>query len=102
MDGYNSQMKIASISHTKNQLSALIDKVRHGETILIMDRDRPVARLEPVLPEDQVDGRLIQLERDGIIHRAPNRTAERILEEAPPKTSSSLLKALLAEREEGR
>ncbi len=28
-------MKIATLSQTKNHLSALIDKVRHGETILI-------------------------------------------------------------------
>ncbi len=41
-------MKTASISQTKNQLSALLDAVRHGETILIMDRNCPVARLEPV------------------------------------------------------
>ena len=95
-------MKIASISHTKNQLSALIDKVRHGETILIMDRDRPVARLEPVLPEAEADGRLMKLEREGVIHRTRPKQAACILSEAPPKSESSLLDALIAERIEGR
>ena len=41
-------MKTATITQTKNGLSALLDRVRHGETIVITDRSRPVARLEPV------------------------------------------------------
>ena len=96
-------MKRASISQTKNQLSALLDQVRHGETILIMDRDRPVARLEPVLPEDNTDAaRLSRLERDGVIRRVPVAPAKTILECSPPKTSKSLLAALLDERSNGR
>ena len=41
-------MKKASITETKNSLSALLDLVKQGESVLIMDRNRPVARLEPV------------------------------------------------------
>ena len=97
-------MKIASISQTKNQLSALIDKVRHGESILIMDRNHPVARLEPVFSENETDddARLARLEREGIIRRAPVRAPESIIGTPPPKTRHSLLKSLLADREEGR
>jgi prevent-host-death family protein len=99
-------MKIASITETKNRLSALLDKVRQGETILIMDRDRPVARLEPVGDDARVDpaGRLAQLERIGAIRRAPASAARVILEARPPKPASgaSALQALLAERAEGR
>ena len=40
-------MKRATLTDTKNNLSALVDQVQHGETILILDRGRPVARLEP-------------------------------------------------------
>ena len=39
-------MKTATIPEAKNRLSALIDRVRHGETVIITDRGRPVARLE--------------------------------------------------------
>jgi prevent-host-death family protein len=99
-------MEIASISQTKNRLSALIDKVRHGETVLIMDRDRPVARLEPVTPANHADpkGRLLQLERNGVIRRMPVKPAGVIIDQRPPKpvAGGSLLKALLADREEGR
>lgn len=99
-------MKIASITETKNQLSALLDKVRHGETILITDRDRPVARLEPVGNDDRVDqtGHLAHLERNGIIRRARGEPSKLILEKRPPKANNeaSVLRALLAERDENR
>src|SRR5678809_661438 len=47
--GYSSHMKTATLTEAKNQLSALIDLVRHGETIVITDRGRPVARLVSAL-----------------------------------------------------
>lgn len=96
-------MKIASISETKNQLSALLDKVRHGETILIMDRNHPVARLEPVSPDKQGDSdQLARLEREGVLRRTPVHIQETLVSQRPPKTRDSLLKALLSDREEGR
>jgi antitoxin (DNA-binding transcriptional repressor) of toxin-antitoxin stability system len=99
-------MKIASISQTKNQLSALLDLVKQGETVLIMDRDRPVARLEPVVSTEFADdeGRLARLERAGIIRRAKAPPPLDILREPPPKPKEggSVLQALLEEREEGR
>ena len=100
-------MKIASITETKNRLSALLDRVRHGETILIMDRDRPVARLEPVASADErVDprGRLAHLERLGIIRRGSGKACRRITDSRPPKVAkgASVLEALLEEREHGR
>ena len=44
-------MKTATITQTKNQLSLLIDAVKQGETVIILDRNIPVARLEPVTPD---------------------------------------------------
>ena len=100
-------MKVATISQTKNRLSWLLDQVRHGESILIVDRNRPVARLEPVVSVEKgdQDGRLARLERAGLLHRG--RTSEdcmnRILS-APvrPQEGGDILKALLEDREEGR
>ena len=40
-------MKSASVSEAKNGLSALLDEVRRGETVLITHHGRPVARIEP-------------------------------------------------------
>jgi prevent-host-death family protein len=99
-------MKIASTSQTKNQLSALIAAVKQGETVLIMDRDRPVARLVPVGNSDWDDpeGRLARLERSGVLKRAKGPPALDILDEArpTPKEGVSVLAALLEEREAGR
>jgi prevent-host-death family protein len=43
-------MKTASISQAKNRLSAYVDMVRRGESIVITDRGTPVARLTPLEP----------------------------------------------------
>ena len=43
-------MKKASVTYTKNNLSKLLSMVREGETVLVMDRKKPVARLSPVDP----------------------------------------------------
>ena len=99
-------MKVATISQTKNQLSALLDRVRHGETILIVDRDRPVARLEPVVTaeEGDEDGRLSRLERAGLIRRGGGSRGREVLKKRPPKAlkGGDILEALLTDREEGR
>lgn len=39
-------MKSASVSEAKNGLSALLDEVRRGETVLITNHGKPVARIE--------------------------------------------------------
>jgi antitoxin (DNA-binding transcriptional repressor) of toxin-antitoxin stability system len=99
-------MKIASISQTKNQLSSLIAAVKQGESVLIMDRDRPVARLEPVGNSewDDSDGRLARLERSGALKRAKGPPALDVLDEPRPAPNPgvSVLAALLEERETGR
>jgi antitoxin (DNA-binding transcriptional repressor) of toxin-antitoxin stability system len=87
-------------------LSALLDRVRHGKTIVIVDRGRPVARLEPALDTARRDpaGRLARLERAGLVKRATRRSPDRLLRRQPPrpKAGASLLEALLDERREGR
>src|SRR3989304_9667667 len=60
-------MKTATITEVKNGLSALIDQVRAGESILITDRGLAVARLEPVTTTPDPTGRLRRLERAGIV-----------------------------------
>ena len=65
-------MKTATVSQTKNSLSALLARVRHGETIVITDRSRPVARLEPIAASESVghdEARLLRLERAGVLRR---------------------------------
>jgi prevent-host-death family protein len=60
-------MNTATITEAKNGLSALIDRVKGGESVLILDRGVPVARLEPVSAYTDPTGRLRRLERAGVI-----------------------------------
>jgi prevent-host-death family protein len=99
-------MKTATISEAKNQLSALIDRVRHGETVVITDRGRPVARLVSAVTEAARDpeGRLARLERRGGLRRATAPPPKTLILKKLPKTAraSGVLDALLEERREGR
>jgi prevent-host-death family protein len=99
-------MKRASITEAKNRLSALIEQVRHGETVVIEDRGVPVARLESVLSrsEGAHEGRLARLERQGLVRRPTAPPPKRVLATPPPRPrrGARLSDALLAERSEGR
>ena len=98
-------MKRATLTETKNNLSALVDQVRHGETILILDRGRPVAKLESVMTKDSAsEGRLARLERQGIVRISTYAPARYLLEEPPPhpREGASVVAALLDERRDSR
>jgi len=105
-NGYIGYMKKASISETKNHLSELIDAVRHGETVLILHRRRPVARLEPVAGpgNTEIEGRLERLERSGIVRRGhPGPWSETVKKPPPrPRGRVSPVQMLIEERREGR
>jgi prevent-host-death family protein len=96
-------MRTATISQTKNGLSALLDRVRQGESVVITDRSRPVARLEPILASREPDadaGRLARLERAGVVRRARSPRLAEILNTAPPSpvAGADVVQVLLEER----
>ena len=98
-------MKRASVTDAKNRLSALLDRVRHGETIIIEDRGVPVARLVPVVggPPGLDADRLARLERQGIVRppRGTPMTKRLLTAPARPRTAVSLSSLVRAERESG-
>jgi prevent-host-death family protein len=98
-------MKKASITEAKNNLSALIDSVKGGSPVLIVDRGRPVARLEPVnrVGADD-DERLARLVREGVVRPAHGVAPKALFAAKPPraKKGASGVRALLDERREGR
>lgn len=95
-------MEKATISELKNRLSEYLKKVRAGQTVLIFDREQPVARLERVTGDAQGEGRLARLERAGLLRRARSETPLKALRAAVPKPRRSVAQALLEERREGR
>jgi prevent-host-death family protein len=94
----------ASISQAKNQLSALIDRVRRGETVLIEDRGVPVAQLQPVAAGAEADrARTTRLVRAGIVRPAKSKAPAALGGPGPRLTNgASAVAAVLAERDEGR
>jgi antitoxin (DNA-binding transcriptional repressor) of toxin-antitoxin stability system len=98
-------MKRASITEAKNSLSALIDSLHGGSSVLIVDRGRPVARLEAVMgDEGQQDGRLARLVREGLVRPRRNPPPQSLFSSAPPQAlaGASAVEALIEERSEGR
>lgn len=97
-------MNTATITEAKNRLSALIDRVRGGETILILDRGVPVARLEPVAALSDPTGRLRRLERAGVLRAGDGSLPLDLLRTPAPQLVSgvSAVETLLAERRSGR
>jgi len=99
-------MKRVSITEAKNRLSALIDGLKAGSSVLIVDRGRPVARLEPATTagKDEEDGRLSRLVREGIVRpgRAPLPRSMFADPLPRPKRGASVVTALVEERREGR
>lgn len=103
---YYSLMKTTTISQLKSGLCAILKRIEAGESILIVNRDRPVARLEPMTNVDFVDeeDRLLHLEQNGVIRRASKSPDVALLELPIPKPigGAGLLEALIEEREQGR
>ena len=98
-------MKRASISEAKNRLSALLDRVRQGSSVVIEDRGVPVARLEPVTGTGlDPEGRLARLERQGLLRRPAKGSAKTLLASRPPRLRSGPTASaiLIEERREGR
>lgn len=103
-------MKHANIAKLRNHLSRYLKDVQHGETVEILDRDVPVARLVPILPpgpgttKDEEEAWLSRLERKGVIRRGTGKPVPEILEGFPKDEPlpPSAVEALLEERRKGR
>ena len=48
---HNEDMKAAKVSELKAQLSAYLSEVRRGDTVIVYDRNTPIARLVPFQEE---------------------------------------------------
>jgi prevent-host-death family protein len=98
-------VKQARIAELKNNLSRYLEYVRAGESILVLDRDEPVARIVPVGQTPDASGRdepgLARLERRGIIRRGTGGLPEWLGKRKPVRLRRGLLKDLLADRESG-
>jgi antitoxin (DNA-binding transcriptional repressor) of toxin-antitoxin stability system len=92
----------ATISQLKDRLSAYLRKVRSGETILVVDRDEPIARIERIAPGATADARSARLEAAGLVRRGSRPLDVAALRRPAPTPRASVVGALLEERRDGR
>jgi antitoxin (DNA-binding transcriptional repressor) of toxin-antitoxin stability system len=97
------------IGELKNRLSHYLRKVRAGESVLVYDRDRIIARIDPVhdaarLGEDE-NARTAELVRRGVLaapRQRSNKAWVRSFLAELPDVDADVVSALLDEREHGR
>lgn len=96
-------MKTATITQVKNGLSALLDQVRAGQSVVITDRGIPVARIEPITADGDQTGLLERMERAGVIRRALRPPPMDLLARPGPRLPPgiSAVEAFLEERHSG-
>ena len=98
-------MKTAKIAELRQHLSRYLEYVRAGGRVLVLDRDRPVARVIPLDPGPgrRGDGadRLQRLERRGLVRRGRGGLPEWLGKRRPARLRGSVLRDFLRERETG-
>jgi len=96
---------MVKISELKNRLSYYLRRVQRGESILVCDRDRVIARIDRVSARAHVaesDGEwLDRLERQGVIRRGEGSPTTQWVAGRPAAGGADVVAALLREREEG-
>ncbi|MGH9317480.1 MAG: type II toxin-antitoxin system Phd/YefM family antitoxin [Thermoanaerobaculia bacterium] len=96
-------MKNARISELRDSLSEYLARVRKGETVIVYDRDTPIARIEPMTLDENTPEWVREGYRRGILTPPRVRDGAKItLPPYKPKKPARLLEALLEERRSGR
>jgi len=98
-------MKKARIAELKNNLSRYLEHVKGGGSVLVLERDQPVARIVPLQPQAGGSGardeRLVRLERRGLIRRGTGGLPDWFGRRKAPRLRGSVLKDLRDERKVG-
>jgi prevent-host-death family protein len=103
-------MKMVNITTLRSQLSRLLEEVRRGQEIEVLDRSVPIARVVPVRPATGVAGHrmppwLLRQRRAGVVRIGSLKPVGEVLRGFPPgkrPLDSRAVEALLEERREGR
>lgn len=95
-------MEHVSISQLKNQLSAYLKKVQVGETVVVTDRNKPVARISRIPDGDDEDSHVARLEAAGVVTRPTRKLTADMVQPVDFGKDVRVLEALLEERAEGR
>jgi prevent-host-death family protein len=98
-------MRSVSVSWAKNNLSAILQEIRGGATVIITDRGTPVARLGPPGPTRGIPPAAIELAQRGLLvlpDREPSADWAKNLPRPKLAGGASAVAGLLDDRESGR
>jgi prevent-host-death family protein len=96
-------MKRVAVRELKARLSEYLALVKAGEEVVVTERGKPVARLAPIPSYPILPQRLAEMERLGLVRLGSGQLPDNFWE--LPRfqdPEGRALKALIAEREEGR
>ena len=94
-------MGTANVAELKNNLSRYLRRVRHGEEILIRDRNLPIASIVPLNGTDQIDAETQALVAAGKLRLGKGRLPDSFWSMPGPRISARrLAAAVVADREE--
>ncbi|MBN1417866.1 MAG: type II toxin-antitoxin system prevent-host-death family antitoxin [Planctomycetes bacterium] len=92
-------MKRVTVTQLKNKLSEVLRLVRRGETVEVLDRSVPVARISAIeAPREGEDAVLARLVRDGIVTPARKKPSRGIWRRPPVRSTQDPVRALVEER----
>ncbi len=98
-------MVAESIATSRSNLSGLLRQVRQGETVIILDRDVPVARFEPIESWDEETYHLMaaKLTKAGDLLPRKKKLSDDFFDLPLPEDKHGTVRAaLIEERREGR
>lgn len=94
-------MQTVNIAELKNNLSAYLERVRHGEEVIVKDRNRPIARLMPLAAGEDLDAEEAELVAAGLMRLPTKKKSNDFLDwPAPQVATEDILAVLRAERDE--
>lgn len=102
--GYVGHVRKTNIAELKNRLSYYLAWVKRGETVLVMERNIPVARIVPVSPPAQMGHNeqqawLRRMEVKGVLRLGPGKGIPEILTTPPAgKRPAGVVQALIDDR----
>jgi len=98
-------MKKAKVGELKNRLSQYLKRVKSGETVLVMERATPIARLVPAVPpsrmsSDETGEWLKRLEANGVLRVGTRKGVPQILKNPPGgRVTVHAVQTLIEDRE---
>jgi prevent-host-death family protein len=94
-------MQTVNIAELKNNLSAYLKQVKNGAELIVKDRNRPIARLVPLIAGEDLDAEEAALVAGGLMRLPLKEKSDDFLALRAPRVAMDDIQAVIrAERDE--